>query len=146
MSPNRASRNRMSQRKLDREQRLFSFNARRWIWLALVMLEALIAVRIGLKLIGANPEILFAFAIYNVSYIFLFPFEGLVATPAAGRVVLELSSIIAMMVYVLLAWAIERTVWLFFYRPRVGLVGVSRATRREPDGVVQTTTREQHRE
>jgi hypothetical protein len=144
MSPNRASRNRMSQRKLDREQRLFSFNARRWIWLALVMLEALIAVRIGLKLIGANPEILFAFAIYNVSYIFLFPFEGLVATPAAGRVVLELSSIIAMMVYVLLAWAIERTVWLFFYRPRVGLVGVSRATRREPDGVVQTTTREQH--
>jgi hypothetical protein len=134
----------MSQRKLDREQRLFSFNARRWIWLALVMLEALIAVRIGLKLIGANPEILFAFAIYNVSYIFLFPFEGLVATPAAGRVVLELSSIIAMMVYVLLAWAIERTVWLFFYRPRVGLVGVSRATRREPDGVVQTTTREQH--
>lgn len=136
----------MSQRKLDREQRLFSFNARRWIWLALVMLEALIAVRIGLKLIGANPEILFAFAIYNVSYIFLFPFEGLVATPAAGRVVLELSSIIAMMVYVLLAWAIERTVWLFFYRPRVGLVGVSRATRREPDGVVQTTTREQHRE
>jgi hypothetical protein len=146
MLPNRASRNRMSQRKLDREQRLFSFNARRWIWLALVMLEALIAVRIGLKLIGANPEILFAFAIYNVSYIFLFPFEGLVATPAAGRVVLELSSIIAMMVYVLLAWAIERTVWLFFYRPRVGLVGVSRATRREPDGVVQTTTREQHRE
>jgi hypothetical protein len=144
MLPNRASRNRMSQRKLDREQRLFSFNARRWIWLALVMLEALIAVRIGLKLIGANPEILFAFAIYNVSYIFLFPFEGLVATPAAGRVVLELSSIIAMMVYVLLAWAIERTVWLFFYRPRVGLVGVSRATRREPDGVVQTTTREQH--
>jgi hypothetical protein len=146
MSPNRASRNRISQRKLDREQRLFSFSARRWIWLALVMLEALIAVRIGLKLIGANPEILFAFAIYNVSYIFLFPFEGLVATPAAGRAVLELSSIIAMMVYVLLAWGVERTVWLIYYRPRAGLVGVSRTTSREPDGVVQTTTREQHRE
>jgi len=32
--------------------------------------------------------------------------------------VLELSSVFAMLIYALLAWAVERTGWLLFYRPR----------------------------
>lgn len=137
MSLNRLSEPRPPKGKSDREQRLFSIKSRRLIWLALGMLEALIALRIGLKLIGANPETLFAFVIYSVSYIFLFPFEGLVSTVTRGGVVLELSSVIAMMVYVLLAWGLERIVWFFFYRPRLGLVGVTQTTtphRRTKDG------------
>jgi hypothetical protein len=137
MSLNRLSETRPPRRKSDREQRLFSIKSRRLIWLALGMLEALIALRIGLKLIGANPESLFAFVIYSVSYIFLFPFEGLVSSLAGGGVVLELSSIIAMMVYVMLAWGLERIVWFFYYRPRLGLVGVTQTTtpqRRTKDG------------
>jgi hypothetical protein len=106
------------------------------------MLEALIALRIGLKLIGANPDNPFAAFVYNVSHIFLFPFEGLVGTPAAGGMVLELSSIIAMVVFALLAWALERIVWLIFYRPRGSVVGVTQTTTREPVSVIQTTTRE----
>lgn len=107
----------MTQREEDREQRLFSFKATQLIWLAFGLVEALILMRIVLKLIGANPASLFAALIYDVSYIFLFPFEGLVGTPAAGGFALELSSIIAMIVYALLAWGIERIVWILFYRP-----------------------------
>jgi hypothetical protein len=32
--------------------------------------------------------------------------------------VLEISSVIAMLVYGLIAWALERTIWVLFYRPR----------------------------
>lgn len=128
-----------SRRELDQEQRIFTFKATQLIWLFLGLLEALIALRIGLKLIGANPDSLFAAFIYNFSYIFLFPFEGLIGTPAAGRVVLELSSIIAMVVYALLAWAVERTIWLLFYRPRGSAVGVTQTTTLEPVVAIQTT-------
>jgi hypothetical protein len=133
---------RTSRRESGQEQRLFSFKVTQLIWLGLVMLEAVIALRIGLKLIGANPDSPFAAFVYNVSHIFLFPFEGLVGTPAAGGMVLELSSIIAMVVFALLAWALERIVWLIFYRPRGSVVGVTQTTTREPVSVIQTTTRE----
>jgi hypothetical protein len=108
----------MTQREEDREQRLFTFKTTQLIWLAFGLVEVLIVMRIILKLIGANATNLFAAFIYDVSYIFLFPFEGLVGTPTTGSAVLELSSIIAMFVYILLAWGIERIVRIFFYRPR----------------------------
>ena len=134
---------RTSQEGSDHEQRIFSFKATQLIWLALGLVEALIAMRIILKLIGANAESLFAVFIYGVSNIFLFPFEGLVGTPTSGSMVLEISSIIAMLVYALLFWALERVVWVIFYRPRGATVGVTQTTTSEPVAVVETTTREQ---
>jgi hypothetical protein len=133
---------RTTQRGSDLEQRIFSFKATQLIWLALGLLEGLIAMRVLLKLIGANADSLFASFIYGFSYLFLFPFEGLVGTPAAGGAVLEISSIIAMLVYALLFWAVERIVWVVFYRPRGPLVGVTQTTTSEPIAVTQTTTSE----
>ena len=133
---------RTSQRDAGHEQRVFSFKATQLIWLGLVLLEALIALRIGLKLIGANPESLFASFIYGFSTLFLFPFEGLIGSPAAAGVVLELSSLIAMVVYALLAWALERIVWVIFYRPSGAVTGVTQTTTQEPVIVTQTTARE----
>jgi len=118
MSQKRMSEERTSQRELDQEQRFLSFKATQWIWLGLGIIEVLIGLRVLLKLIAANPGSPFAAFIYNVSAIFLLPFVGLVGTPASGGMVLELSSIIAMLVYALLAWGIERIVWVIFYRPR----------------------------
>jgi hypothetical protein len=134
---------RSSQRQSNQEQRLWSFKTTQLIWLALGLVEALIAMRIILKLIGANAESLFASFIYGFSYLFLFPFEGLVGTPTSGGVILEISSIIAMLVYALLFWAFERIVWVIFYRPRGALVGVTQTTTSEPVAVLQTTSREQ---
>jgi hypothetical protein len=103
------------------------------IWLLFGILEVLIALRIGLMLIGANPNSPIVALIYGFTYLFLFPFTGLVGSPTAGNMVLELSSMFAMVIYALIAWVVERTVWLIFYRPRGPVVGTT-----------QTTTNERH--
>jgi hypothetical protein len=41
--------------------------------------------------------------------------------------VLEITSVIAMLVYLLIAWGVERIVYVFFYRPR-GPVSVRQTT------------------
>ena len=122
-----------SQQEPDREQRIFSFKATQLIWLLFGILEVLIALRIGLMLIGANPNSPIVALIYGFTYLFLYPFTGLVGSPTAGNMVLELSSMFAMVIYALIAWVVERTVWLIFYRPRGPVVGTT-----------QTTTNERH--
>jgi len=128
---NRVSEVRTSQSEPEREQRIFSFKATQLVWLLFGVLEALIALRIGLKLIGANPESPIVALIYGLTFLFLFPFEGLVASPTVGGMVLEISSIFAMLIYALIAWAVERTVWLIFYRPRGPLVAVTETSTSE---------------
>jgi hypothetical protein len=128
---NKVSEVRTLQSEPEREQRIFTFKATQLVWLLFGVLEVLIALRIGLKLIGANPESLIATLIYGFTYLFLFPFEGLVASPSVGGIVLELSSIFAMLIYGLIAWAVERTVWLIFYRPRGPVVAVTETSTSE---------------
>jgi len=131
---NRVSEVRTSQNEPEREQRIFTFKATQLIWLFLGVLEVLIALRIGLKLIAANPGSPIVALIYGFTQLFLFPFEGMTATPSAGGMVLELSSFFAMVIYALIAWAVERVVWLVFYRPRGG----------SAVAVTETTTSESH--
>ena len=114
-----------TQREPEREQRIFTFKATQLIWLLLGILEATIALRIMLKLIGANPESTIVALIYGFTALFLFPFTGLIGSPSAGYMVLELSSMFAMLIYGLIAWAVERVVWLIFYRPRGPVVSVT---------------------
>lgn len=128
---NRVSEVRTSHSEPEREQRIFSFKVTQLIWLLLGILEALIALRIGLKLIGANPDSPIVALIYGFTYLFLFPFEGMTATPTAGGMVLEISSFFAMVIYALIAWAVERTVWVIFYRPRGPVVAVTETTTNE---------------
>lgn len=128
---NRMSEVRTSQNEPGREQRIFSFKATQLVWLLFGILEALIALRIGLKLIGANPESPIVALIYGFTYLFLFPFEGLVASPTYGNMVLELSSMFAMAIYGLIAWGVERVVWLIFYRPRGPVVAVTETSTSE---------------
>jgi len=130
---NRVSEVRTSQQEPEREQRIFTFKATQLIWLLFGVLVVLIALRIGLKLIGANPDSPIVALIYGFTYLFLFPFNGLVGSPTVGNMVLELSSMFAILIYGLIALAIERTVWLIFYRPRGPVVGTT-----------QTTTSEHH--
>ena len=128
---NRVSEVRSSQNEPGREQRIFTFKATQLVWLFFGILEALIALRIGLKLIGANPDSPIVALIYGFTYLFLFPFEGMTVAPSAGGMVLEISSMFAMLIYGLIAWAIERTVWVIFYRPRGPVVAVTETTTSE---------------
>ena len=100
------------------ERRVFTFKATQVVWLLLSIFEALLALRFVLKLIGANPASPFAVALYGFTGLFLYPFAGLIGTPAMGDMVLEISTLIAMLVYGLIAWAVERIIFVIFYRPR----------------------------
>lgn len=94
------------------------------IWLLAGMLEALIGLRVLLKLLAANPSAPFAQLVYGLSEVFVWPFLGLTITPAAEGVVLEIPSIIAMVVYALLFLALDRFIWLLFVRPRARAVSI----------------------
>jgi hypothetical protein len=86
-------------------------------WLLFGLLEALIALRFMLKLMAANPANPFAEMVYGLSYVFVWPFLGLTITPSAAGIVLEIPSIIAMIVYALLAWALVQLLWIIADRP-----------------------------
>ena len=104
------------------EQRLLVERVTQIIWLLFGFLEALIAIRIILKLIGANPAAVFSQVIYGVTEVFLWPFSGIIANPGVNQFQLEISSIIGMIVYGLIAWGLVRLIWILFYRPETGEV------------------------
>jgi hypothetical protein len=123
------------QNEPERELRIFTFKLTQVVWLLFGILETLIALRILLKLIGANPASPIAAMINAITVLFLFTFAGLKPTTAAAGMVLELSSLFAMLIYGLMAWAIERVIWVIFYRPRGPVVEVTRR---------RTTTSDHH--
>jgi hypothetical protein len=87
------------------------------LWLVLGSIEALIGLRVALKLIGANPDNAFARFIYDFSGLFVAPFVGLTGMPAAGGMVLEIPSIIAMLLLAGIGWAILHWILPLFARP-----------------------------
>jgi YggT family protein len=108
---------RTTEHESGQEQRVATFKATQLIWLLLGLLEAAIALRIVFKLIAVNAANPFATVLYKLTDFFVAPFASLVGAPAAGGMVLEISSIIAMIVYLLIGWALERIVYVLFYRP-----------------------------
>ena len=128
---NRTTEVKSVQKEPGREQRTFTFKATQLVWLLFGILETLILLRILLKLLAANPNNQVAAFIYSITDVFLAPFAGLTGTPAAGGMVLELSSLLAVVVYALIAWVIERIVWLIFYRPRGPVEEVTQTTSNE---------------
>jgi uncharacterized protein YggT (Ycf19 family) len=136
---------RTTEHEQGRGQRFATFKATQLIWLLLGLLEAVIALRVVFKLIAVNAANPFAALLYNVSDLFVAPFASLTSAPAAGGMVLEISSILAMIIYLLIAWGIERIVNVLFYRPR-GPVSVRQTIVSDhtplqaPVGVSQTST------
>ncbi len=83
------------------------------------VLEVLLALRIILRALGANPDNFFASLIYGITSPFVALFSTLFTNPVLGRTaVLELTTIVAMIVYAILAWIIGRILWLVLSRPR----------------------------
>lgn len=84
----------------------------------IVVLEITLAMRFFLKLIGADPQTLFAGFVYVLTEIILFPFVGIVPSWQIGqRQGFELSVLIAMVVYWLLFWAIRRFLRILVSNP-----------------------------
>jgi len=126
------------------EQRAFIVRLTELVWLLFGILEALIGLRVFLKLIAANPNNPFAALVYNASTLFVWPFSGLTVTPAAEGMVLDIPSVIAMLVYALVAWVIVRLIWIVLDRAGESTVVSETAVTREsavtPTTTTQTTT------
>ena len=82
------------------------------------LLELLLALRVILDVLGADMRNGFGNLVWSLSQPFVGLFEGLFRNPVIGNGVLELTTIIGMVAYAILAWIIARLIWLAFSRPR----------------------------
>lgn len=80
------------------------FRSYQIIWYIVGVIEALLAFRVLFKILGANPYSGFVNFIYTVSGSFALPFAGILGTTAGSGLVFEWSTLIAMAVYVVLAY------------------------------------------
>lgn len=73
------------------------------VWYILGVIEILLAFRLVLKLMGANPSAVFSGFIYNVSYIFVSPFLSVFRVTQVSGSVFEWTTLLAMFVYWVIA-------------------------------------------
>lgn len=78
------------------------------VWYAFSVIEALLLIRFFLKLISANPGAGFTNLIYSVTYPLVAPFLYVVRSPSIQGSVFEWTTLLALVVYWLLAWGIVR--------------------------------------
>ena len=82
------------------------------VWYILGIIEILLAFRFVLKLLGANPGAGFTNFIYDITYVFATPFLSVFRnTRVTEGSIFEWTTILAIFVYLLVAWGIVR---LFF--------------------------------
>jgi hypothetical protein len=114
----------------ERRMRLFQIN--RIIWSILTLVEVLLGLRFVLKLIAANPESAFAAFIYGITNPFIAPFATLIGTPTSNGMILEVTTLIAMVIYALIFWGIVSVVGIVTDRPSARIV--TRSVREQTPG------------
>lgn len=88
----------------------------RVIWFFVGVITVLLALRFVLLLLAANRDAGFVDFIYTLSGLFVAPFIGIFGEPTYGQSVLEVSSLLAIVVYALVGWGLVKLVTLT--RPR----------------------------
>lgn len=93
------------------DENLRRANTRYWItrvtYFLLGVLEILLLLRFFFRLLGANQDNGFILFLYNLSHVFVGAFNGIFNDQTLGRNgVFEVSTLIAMIIYALLAWGI----------------------------------------
>ena len=103
-----------NRRPVARRRRYTTARIARFIYFIFGLINSLIAIRFVFRLLGARPANDFASLIYDVTYPFVAPFIGLFGRePSFNRSVVEYSSLVAIIVYALLAYMLVRLLDLF---------------------------------
>lgn len=85
----------------------------RVVWFVCGIIDVLLAFRIILEALAANPANGFAALIYNLSSPFAAPFYGLFAYQMSYRTArFDLYSLIAIAVYTLIAWGVVKLIYI----------------------------------
>lgn len=90
--------------------------AQQIVWYFFGLLETLLALRFVLLAIGANPANPFFDALLNLTTPLLAPFANLLQTPSIEGATLDMSTIFAMAIYLLLAIAIAKLLEILITR------------------------------
>jgi uncharacterized protein YggT (Ycf19 family) len=86
-------------------------------YLVFGVIDALLIIRVVLKLLAANPLAGFSSFVYGLTDIFLAPFKNLLpVVGGSSGAVLEMSAVIAIIVYALIGWALARVIAIMFAR------------------------------
>lgn len=109
------------------ENRIRLFQVNRIIWSVLGLVEVMLALRFILKLMAANPDSGFGTFVYGITGLLVVPFTGLVPSWASGATVLEVSTLVAMLVYAMFFWGVVYVIRIVMDRPSARTV--SRSTR-----------------
>jgi uncharacterized protein YggT (Ycf19 family) len=81
------------------------------IYVILGIIIALIIIRVVLKALAANAGAAFTSFVYGITDPLVAPFQGIFPTPTSSRgSVFEFSSIVAIVVYALIAWVVVRLI------------------------------------
>lgn len=87
--------------------------AQRIVWFIVGVIITFLALRVALLLLAANEGSPFVDFVYGVSGFFASPFYGIFSyTPTYGKSVLELSSLVAIVIYTLLGWGAAKLLTL----------------------------------
>lgn len=78
------------------------------VWYVLGLLEAVLALRFLFKLLGANAASGFVNFIYDLTYPFVVPFNSVFRTQRVEGNIFEWTTLLAMVIYWLVAWAIVK--------------------------------------
>lgn len=78
------------------------------VWYTISVIEGLLIIRFALKLLQANPDAFFTSFIYTPSSIFVAPFLAVFQNTSVATSVFEWTTLLAMLVYWLLAVAIVK--------------------------------------
>ncbi len=78
------------------------------VWYIFYIIETVLAFRFLLKLLGANTGASFTQFIYSLSAPLANPFRYVVDAPRVGQSVFEWGTLLAMLVYWIIAWGIVR--------------------------------------
>jgi hypothetical protein len=84
------------------------FRETKVVWYIFGAIEALLLLRFLLRVLAANPEAAFTQFVYAASQIFVAPFIFVFGTPSFGGSALELSTLLAMIVYWFIAWGVVK--------------------------------------
>lgn len=108
-------------------------NTRFWItritYFVLAVLEVILLLRFIFRLLGANQDNGFITFLYSLSLVFVGAFNGIFNDQKLGHSVFEVSTIVAMIVYALIAWGIVSLGRLLFAPQLSGRQSVTRTRR-----------------
>ncbi|HVB61386.1 MAG TPA: hypothetical protein VNE61_09365 [Ktedonobacteraceae bacterium] len=111
-------------------------NIRYWItrviYFILGVLEVIMLLRFIFKLLSANAGNGFVAFLYNLSYVFVAPFNSMFTNPSEGKIVFEITTLIAMLVYALVAWGLVALGRLIFAPNYSGRQRVTTTRRNRP--------------